>query len=121
MANKGKPIKNYIRGDTRIVKVQFLDADGVTPHDMTGCKAYFTLNRISTPSDDSGALIALETTTFDPAEPGIAAFTLSHTLTQQLDKGTYYYDVQLRDANGNITSSPQSTFTVVDDITIRVN
>lgn len=123
VSTKAPSISNYIRGDSRTLNIQVYQSDGVTPFNLTGCTVYFTLNSSDTPADDgtdSTAAIAKSTSSFADPTSGLATITLLNTDTQPLVAGQYYYDIQLKDSSGNITSLAQNTFTVIDDITTRV-
>lgn len=123
VSSKAPAIQNYIRGDSRVLDIQVYQSDGQTPFNLTSCSVYFTLNTSSTPTDDgidTTAAIKKELSSFATPATGLAAITLLNTDTQPLSQGTYYYDIQLRDASGNITSLAQNTFGVIDDITTRV-
>ena len=112
-------IKNYIRGDSRVLNFTFLQADGKTPFDLTSCEVFFTVN--SNPDNladnDSSAVIAIKTSSFTNPTNGTASLTITNTMTQDITPGTYYYDIQLKDANGNITSLAQNQFIVIPDVT----
>ena len=114
-----KPIANYIRGDSRTIAITVTKPDGVTPFDLTGCKVYFTLNlnKNNIASDDSSAAVALSTSTFAAPTTGVALLQLTSAQTQTLTPGVYYYDAQVKDVSGGITSCPQNTFTVIADVT----
>ena len=116
-------IKNYIRGDSRLLNITILQSDGVTPFNLTGCEVFFTLNLQSMPpnsSTDASAALATSTSTFTNPTSGVAQIQLTNAQTQPLTAGTYYYDVQLKDASGNITSLAQNQFIVITDITTRI-
>lgn len=117
-------IQNYIRGDSRTLNIQIYESDGITPFNLTGCEVFFTLNTSSTPVDDgtdNTATIKKSTTTFSNPSSGLASITLLNTDTQPVAAGTYYYDIQLKDSSGNITSLASNTFIVIDDITTRIS
>lgn len=117
-------IKNYIRGDSRLLNITVLQSDGVTPFNLTGCEVFFTLNISSTPansSTDASAALAVSTSTFTNPATGVAQIQLTNAETQSLAATTYYYDIQLKDASGNITSLAQNQFIVIDDITTRIS
>lgn len=121
-STQAPPITGYPRGDTRTLSIQVNNADG-TAFNLTGCKVYFTLNLSKTPADDgtdSSASLIASTSSFSTPTNGLATITLTNTLTQPLVGGKYYYDIQLKDGSGNITSLGQNTFTVIDDITTRI-
>lgn len=119
VSTKTQPISNYIRGDSRQVNIQFYESDGVTPFDLTGCTVFFTVNANSdnTANNDSSAAIALKVNSFDDPSSGLATLQITNADTQDMEPGIYYYDVQLKDSFGNITSLAQNTFTVIADIT----
>lgn len=123
VSTKAPQITNYIRGDSRVLNIQVYQSDGVTPFNLTGCYVYFTLNLSSTPTDDgtdATAAIKKEVSSFVSPTSGLATITLTNTDTQPLIQGTYYYDIQLRDSSGNITSLASNSWSVIDDITTRI-
>ena len=111
-------IKNYIRGDSRMISVAIFQSDGVTPFDLTGCELFFTVNVNSnnTADNDSSAVIALKNSAIANPTLGVATIQISNANTQDIIPGTYYYDVQLKDASGNITSLAQNQFLVIADV-----
>lgn len=123
VSTKAPVISNYIRGDSRQLNIQVYESDGVTPFNLTGCEVFFTLNTSSTPTDDGSdttAALKISTTTFSSPSTGLAILQLTNTLTQPLIQGNYFYDIQLKDGSGNISSLAQNTFGVIDDITTRI-
>ena len=124
VSTKAPVIQNYPRGDTRTLSIQVYNSDGVTPFNLTGCSVYFTLNTSQTPTDDGSdttAAIKKEITSISNPTSGLATITLTNSDTQPLVQGQYYYDVQLKDGSGNITSLASNTFGIVDDITTRIS
>jgi hypothetical protein len=111
-------IKDVNRGDTRQIDVTFYQSDGVTPYDISGGTVYFTVNASSAPADDAAALISKDVTVHTAPQLGQSRITLTATDTD-ITPGTYYYDIQLKDANSNILSSKQDKFIVLADITRR--
>jgi len=121
-------IQNAIRGNTYILNIPVYQSDGVTPFNLTGGTVYFTLNSSSTPASDgtdASAAIKKQVSSFITPSggtyPSQAQIVLANTDTSGLSQGTYYYDVQVKDASGNIISLQANTFTVIDDITTRVS
>lgn len=116
-------IKNYIRGDSRLISISIFQSDGVTPFNLTGCEVFFTVNANSnnTSDNDSSAIIALKNSTITNPTLGVANIQISNVNTQDIAPGTYYYDVQLKDANGNITSLAQNQFLVIADVTRSIS
>lgn len=119
MAKLGKTISNVIRGDSRTVKLTFLEADGSTAVDLTGGTVRFTVNSSSDPADDTGVafqLTATDATPFTDPTHGKHTFTLSHSNTN-IDPATYWYDAELVDSAGGYLSSYRGKFIVQSDIT----
>ena len=120
MAKLGKTIANVIRGDTRTVNLTFLESDGSTPITLTGGTAYFTVQSVSDPPDDTTdikfQLTATDATPFTSPTTGKHTFTLTHANTN-IDPGTYWYDAQFVDSTGGYVSSYRGKFIVQSDIT----
>jgi hypothetical protein len=109
-------ITGVIRGDTRVVNLTFLESDKVTPINLTGGTAYFTVNASDNPDSDSSKIIQKSATSFTNAIGGKHTFTLSHSDTN-ITPGTYYYDAEFIDQVGSYLSCPKGKFVVVSDIT----
>ena len=122
MATTSQPIRDYIRGDSRVINIQINQSDGATPFNLTGCEVFFTVNASTNPTadTDASAVIALKTSTFATPTNGLASVTITNAISQDIAPGTYYYDVQLKDSQGNITSLHQNQFLVIADITRAV-
>ena len=118
-----QPIRNYIRGDSRVINIQVYKSDGVTPFDLTGCEVFFTVNASNNPTadTDASAVIALKTSSFSTPTNGLATVTITNAISQDIAPATYYYDVQLKDSSGNVTSLQQNQFIIVADITRSVS
>lgn len=122
-STKTTPITDFIRGDSRQINITCTQSDGVTPFDLTGCTVYFTVNASAdnTADDDTSAVIALKTSSFSDAASGVATLTITNAISQDIAPGTYYYDVQLKDSTGNVTSLAQNKFTVIADVTRSIS
>jgi hypothetical protein len=112
-------IRNYIRGDSRVLAVSVVDSSG-NPVDITGGTVFFTLNATQNPTDDSGAVISKTVTSHTAPTLGQTQVTLTNTDTQSLTPGQYYYDIQYKDTAGNITSTKADVFQVIGDVTRRI-
>jgi len=129
-------INSYIRGDSRLLLIPVYEADGTTPFNLTSCTVYFTLNA-SNPAPDDGtdatAVIKKSVSTGfvtvytsptvnlpQASVPYIAQIQLLNADTQPLIDETYYYDIQLKDSSGSITSLGTNVWGVIDDTTTRV-
>lgn len=109
-------ITNLIRGDSHIINVKF-DNNG-TPLNISGYTVYFTVNASKNPTDDSTAAIQKNITSHTNAALGQTTITLLPADTNSM-LGNYFYDVQLKDPSGNVTSFKQDSLTVIADITRR--
>lgn len=110
---------SIIRGDSRTITVNVTNSSG-SAFDLTGCTVYFTVNATTSPTDDTSASIQKSTSSFSSPTSGVATITLTHTDTDSLTPGTYFYDVQLKDSSSNITSLKQDKFVITADITRRI-
>jgi hypothetical protein len=126
-------INDYIRGDTRIIQIPCFQSDGTTPLDLTGATVYLTLNASNAPTDDSSDVLQKTATSFivpagvlassgytvgqNTATLGVAWITIAASDTTNVAPGTYFYDIQVKDASGNISSIKQDTFKINADIT----
>lgn len=116
MAKLGRTITNVIRGDTRTVNLTFLESDGSTAINLAGGTVAFTVNASSDPANDTSAVInKSESGSFTSASTGQHTFTLTHDDTD-IDPGTYWYDAQFVDSQGNYLSSYRGKFIVQSDI-----
>lgn len=113
-------VANFIRGDSRTVTLQAYQSDGVTPLNLTGATVFFTVSPSASPADDTTAVIQKTITSHTAPLLGQTAFTLANADTQSIAPGTYYYDVQVKDAAGNVISQKASTFQIIADITRRL-
>lgn len=112
-------IRNYIRGDSRVLAVNVVDSSG-NPVDITGGTVFFTVNASNAPTDDTAALISKTVTSHTAPATGQTQISLTNTDTQSLTPGTYYYDLQYKDTVGNITSTKPDVFQVIGDVTRRI-
>lgn len=110
-------IKDFIRGDTRVININCFQPDGVTPLNLTGATVYFTVNSNQSPTDDTSAAFQKSTTSHTAPLLGQTSITIASADTQSLTPGVYWYDVQIKDASGNITSLKQAEFDINADIT----
>jgi len=103
-----------IRGDT--VSLPF-----TVDMDLTDCTVYFTAkSTISNSADDSDAVMSVTVTDHNDPTNGVTTIPLTSTTTN-VTPGTYYYDIQIKDGDGNITSIPVRKLEVAGDITRRTS
>ncbi len=113
-------IKNVIRGDSHTINLSVIHSDN-TPVDLTGGTVFFTVNASDDPTDDTGAVIEKSVTSHTDPTAGLTSIALAPDDTNSITPGTYFYDVQIKDASGNISSLPQDKFVLVADITRRTS
>lgn len=107
------------RGDSRTINVPYLSSSG-TALDLTGATVFFTVNATDSPTDDTAAVISKTITSISNPTLGIATISLTNADTQNITPGEYYYDVQVKDAAGNVTSSKRDKFIIISDVTRRI-
>jgi hypothetical protein len=110
-------ISGVIRGDSHTINLTI--TDGGSPVNLTGYTVFFTVNADKDPVSDSAAAIEKDITSFISPTSGEATIELDPADTNSLEPGGYWYDIQLKDGSGNITSFPKDRFTIVSDITRR--
>lgn len=110
-------IADYIRGDTRVITLTCYQSDGTTPLDLTGATVYFTLSSSNAPTDDTSAALQKTVTSHTSPTLGITTITINPADTTALTPATYYYDIQVKDASGHVTSIKQDKFIINADIT----
>lgn len=118
MANSSPTIE-IIRGDDINLNLTFKDQDG-TAINITGFKVYFTVKR-RLGDGDSAALLSADVTSHTQPVLGKTIVLLAHSNTDDISEGTYYYDLQLKDTGGNISSTKRGVFNVVEDVTKRIS
>ncbi len=105
------------RGDTFPCTLTFTDSAGVAI-DITGYSVYFTLKRSEEDLDTSAVLQKTITVHSNPTN-GITTFTLSATETNGL-RGSYFYDIQIKNTTSQIFTILKGQFTSNVDITRTV-
>jgi hypothetical protein len=106
-----------IRGDDVTIPVTFTDSDG-DPINLTGCTVFFTVKNEKS-DDDDDAVISKSVTSHTTPASGITQVVLTHTDTD-IDPGSYYWDLQIKDSAGKIQSTQVAQFEVIQDITTRI-
>lgn len=90
------------------------------PVDITDWKVYFTVKAHYTDSDDDAIFSKDVTSHIDPTQ-GETQINLTSTDTDAASLGNYYYDIQVKDANGKIQTLVNGRFRVNPQITRRKN
>ena len=102
------------RGDSKSYNLTFKDSDGVAI-DITGYTIKFTVKENKDDTQANAIIKKVVTTHSDPTN-GITAVTLS-TSDTDLTVKDYYYDFEMEDASGNITTFLEGIFRIKQDIT----
>lgn len=103
---------SIVRGDDYKLVVTL--SNGVTPFDLTG---YTAKAQIRPTTAVSAPLTAEFTCTIvAPATDGVIELTLSHTVTETLT-GNGYWDLQITDGTGWVTTIVSGAVTMVPDVT----
>lgn len=110
----GTAALSVYRGDDRTYTLTFKDDDAVAI-DITGCTVYFTVKEYDTDAD-SDAKITKTVTSHTDAANGITQVSLSDSDTDLTVKN-YFYDIQLKDSAGLITTCAKDSFKVLQDVT----
>lgn len=109
---------SIIRRDDVQLEFTFTDSNN-NAVDLTGSTVFLTVKRKRTDTD-AEALISKETTSFSAPTTGVMTFDLTDQETN-IAPGLYYFDVQLKDSSGLISSSVAGDFRVSQDITTRIS
>lgn len=108
------------RGDAFNLPITFTDnTDSENPiaFDLTGCTVFFTVKYLWDKSvNDDNAIISKSKSVHDDAVNGQTSFYLTSDDTDH-ECGTYKADMQLIDGSGNINSTEQFEFCIVEDVT----
>ena len=103
---------SMIRGDSETIKVSCKDAQGVDVPLEDGDTLYFTVKKSTNTEEKILQKIVTEFT------DGVALITIFPKDTRELKIGSYYYDIQLNRANGQVkTIIPPSRFIINAEVT----
>ena len=106
-----------IRGDSKSIKVQLEEAEN---YDLTGATVYFTAKpAITNDIDDVTAQIRVQTTQHSHPTQGETIIYLTPANTN-IPPGKYYFDIQIKYADGTVTSTVPLLLEVIGDVTRRV-
>lgn len=103
---------SMIRGDSETINVSCKNDSGIKVHLVEGDMIYFTVK--TSPNTEKKTLQKVVTEFVD----GEAAIEIFPADTQSLNAGSYFYDIQLNRANGQVkTIIPPSRFAVKPEVT----
>lgn len=107
-----------IRGDDINITLAFTDTDG-DPVDLTGSTLFFTVKEKLSDVDDD-AVIEKDVTSHTNPTGGVTVLALTSTDTD-INAGSYYWDIQIKNEAGKIASSQKGLLKVLQDVTLRTN
>lgn len=111
------PEISRFRGDTKPIKFTvWQDKDAGIPYDFTGCSLLLTVDPAKDPVDDTNNLFSLVSSFVTDGTDGKILFQISE-LQADITPGTYYYDIQLEDADNNKSTLFVDKFKIKQDIT----
>lgn len=104
-----------IAGDSRTIRLTF-------PYDITGQTVFFTVKSEAglSSADDTGAAISKTVTVHTDATSGITDIELTDDDTR-ITPGIYWFDVQIKDADGGVASAKKQQIEFVSDVTKRTS
>lgn len=106
------------RGDTETLNLNFTDEDSATI-DITDWVVFFTVKlKGDTAINDDNAILKKDVTVHDDPLNGKTSIDLTKVDTD-IKIGSYEYDIQTKDSNGDITTIVVDTFEIHKDITKR--
>lgn len=105
----------WTRGDSGRLDVSVKDADGAA-YDLTGGTLFLTV-KTTLAVVDSAATLRKEVTSHDNAAGGLSHFDLA--TSDNATAGTFFYDVQLKDADAKIYTLFGGLYKVLADVTTR--
>ena len=110
-----------IQGDDSAIQVTFKDEDGVAIN-ITGYTVYFTVKKKpDADEDDSTAVLKKEVTSHTDPTNGITNIEIAKADTEDVEPRRYFYDLQLKDGSGKISSSKYGVLEIIPDITNRTS
>lgn len=104
----------FYRGDDVTINVTVQDSDD-NAIDITGYTFWFTMKK-QQDDTDAQAVIQKSVTSHTTPASGLTAFSLSKTDTN-IAVDSYYYDIQMKDASGNVQTLTKGQAKVIQDIT----
>lgn len=113
----GSRALTFFRGDTneRILLVKKSDDDTLV--DLTGCDILLTVDSRENPTDNTTKIFQSSLVPDEDQVVNKGKATFKPTSTDNSVAGKYFYDVQVTDQSGNITTVIKSTYTILQDIT----
>ena len=108
-----------VRGDTIPFNLTITDTDDL-PVNITGFTLFFTVKE-DIADDDANAVVSISQTSHTDPANGLTSLVVPSATTELLSAGEYYWDLQIKYADGSIQSSYPGVLTVVADVTQRTS
>jgi len=104
----------------QLITFQYYEEDGTTQRSLTDCTIFFTVKPDSNDSDadDSEATIFKTITSHTTPATGLSAIALTDADTDVAPK-KYFYDVKVKESDGNIYLAQKGRITVLATVTNR--
>jgi len=109
-------MKEITRGDNEPYTLEF--TRNGEPEPITGWKIYFTMKKKLSQSD-ADANLKVDITEHDDPENGKTSIYLTNGQTDDLEPGDYFFDIQVKKADGIIKTILIGKVKVVADVTRR--
>ena len=107
-------VKQYL-GDTKVITLTLTDQDD-QPINLTGATVYLTIKK-SARDADTEAVLQKTVTTHSSPTTGETVINISPADTRDKKAGKYYYDIQLTEAEGKVTTINIGRWELLQDIT----
>jgi len=108
-------LNKFYKGDTKIINLELKDKDGIAIN-LSGATIYFTA-KTDLRKGDVDAEIQKIITTHTDENSGKSRIKLSPADSTNLTAGIYFYDIQLKDSVGDITTLYSSKFELLEGVT----
>lgn len=116
---------NIYRGDTTSLNLAITSGTSSSAKDLTDSTLFFTVKQKKSDSDDLAAIKKQTPTAsginITDATNGLATISLSSDETSELKTGPHWYDVQVKNSAGCISTVGTGKFIVATDITRRTS
>jgi len=106
----------WYRGDSYPIEVEITNSDTDAVIDITGCSFLLTVDTLKTPPDATTKVFEVAGVLGVDPTIGLVSFTPT-ALDTDLSPGTYYYDLQVIDAESNIRTVVKDKWKITQDIT----